>query len=416
MKFEVVKLAARNILRNQRRSFVTLLAICIGVALIIVLDGFMGAFLNLMISSVVEGRTGALQVHRVGYAQNAYTDPLAYRFPYSQEMVSKITGIEGVKAVSGRITFSGLITNGRSQTLFVASAADLNTEDKVTPQATIQLESGSKLLQGDTDSVLLGGELAQSLQVAPQGTKLQDGWLSFVTLSANGPQGRSNSVDVKVKGVTRSVFSFENKRVLSVPLSLAQKLLSMDNEVTELAISVDSLENLSSVVENVKSAVGSEYEVQDWKELQPFIRDVLTRQKFILGIVAATLFVMVLFGITNTMLMCVFERVREIGTLMAIGFRTQTVMKMFIWEAAILGVLGGVIGAIFGAAIVALFGKIGIQLPPNSPFGDRTMNPLLTFRIVGLSVVFAIVASVISSIIPARKASALNPVDALRSN
>lgn len=421
MNIYLVRLAIKNLWRNKRRSFVTFLAIGIGVTLVVVLKGFMAGFLSLMVEGIVEGRTGALQIHKRGAVKNSVSDPLAYVFHLTPELEQKIRAVPGVKNLSGRIFFMGIVSNGKSQTNFVATASDPQTERLVTPKSSTQVISGESLESGSSNLILVGDELAKSFSahpvpVAKQKREQGEEVFDTLTLSSTGPTGRSNSVDVQIQGITRSLFAFENKRVLSVPLKTAQELLGMDGQVTEIAVSIESLENLDAITAEIREALGSEYEVHDWKELQPFVRDVLNRQRIILGTIGLVLLVMVLFGITNTMLMCVFERIREIGTMLAIGIKQFDVIMLFLVEAAVLGVVGGIFGAVAGSAIVSLFAHLGIRMPPNSMFGDRPMIPEVSTEFVLIALFSAFVGALASAAYPAWRASRLNPVDALRSS
>src|SRR5439155_12927683 len=110
------------------------------------------------------------------------------------------------------------------------------------------------------------------------------------------PEGRANALGVAVKGVSTLRLPFENKRSVVVPLSLAQELLGLKGRVTEYALEVDDPERVDEVAAGVRAAVGDGYEVHSWRELEPYVREVIRRQRFVLGVIGAILIVIVLTG------------------------------------------------------------------------------------------------------------------------
>ncbi len=400
------ELALRNVGRNRRRTVITALTIVFGVAMVVTVRGVMWGLQSMMISDTVEGRLGALQVHRAGYLDNVDSVPLSLSLPYEPALLDRVRKVPHVTGVTGRILFNGLVSNGLAQTMFVGRGLDLEREAAVCPKmATTVRTGGAPLAKGDEAQVLLGFELGQSFGVEPGKT---------VALQTTSPSGRANSLDLTVKGLSTSAFPMENKRVVTVTLPTAQALLGLEGRVTELAVSVDDLERVDEVAAALRSELGPDYEVHGWRELQPFLRDIIARQNFVLGAVATILLVIVLTSIVNTMLMSVFERVREIGTLLAVGVRRAQVMTIFLIEAAAIGALGGVLGAAAGRTIVAVVAALGIRFELSGLGAVNVLRPQVTWTFVGSAVVVALVAALGAALWPAWRASRMNPVDALR--
>jgi putative ABC transport system permease protein len=399
-------LAARNVARNRRRSLVTLAAVLLGVTAVLVLRGFIDGFIRLMVDDIVQGKTGALQVHTTGYMESSDALLLEPSIPYDEALLARIRAVPGVTGVTGRIQFSGLVSNGLSQTMFVGRALDLATEKQAVPRAGFDvLPGGRALAQGDHAQAILGNELARSF-----------GAVERVTLASSSPKGRANSLDVSVQGLSVSSLPFENKRVVAVPLKLAQELLGMEGRVTELAVAVDDLRNVERIAAALRQELGPQYEVHTWQELQPFVRDIITRQRYVMGLISLILFVIIITGIINTMLMSVFERVREIGTMLAVGMRRRQVLAMFLVEATLLGVLGGVGGVLLGSAIVRAMAARGIPMGSMIGSGSSSvLRPELSPSFVLLTLAVAVVGALVASAWPAWRASRLDPVEALRS-
>src|SRR5262249_39283155 len=150
-----------------------------------------------------------------------------------------------------------------------------------------------------------------------------------------------------------------------------------------------------------------------WRDVDPMTRDRTTVIRWVLGFVALVLFLLVATGIVNTMLMSVYERVREIGTMLAVGVKRRQVMMLFLWEALALGLCGSCGGASLGLAVVAFLGRRGVSIRP--PGSDASvMFPHVSWAFLGLLVVFALVGTVGAALYPSRKAAKLRPVEALR--
>ena len=292
------------------------------------------------------------------------------------------------------------------RTMFVGRGLDLATEKQAVPRAGFDvLPGGRALTAGDHAQAILGNELARSF-----------GGVERVTLASSSPKGRANSLDVSVEGLSVSSLPFENKRVVAVPLKLAQELLGMEGRVTELAVAVDDLRDLERIAAELRAALGPQYEVHTWQELQPFVRDIISRQRFVMGLISVILFVIIITGIINTMLMSVFERVREIGTMLAVGMKRRQVLAMFMLEATLLGVLGGVGGVLLGSALVRAIAAKGIPMSMVANSGSHSvLRPELSPSFVVLTLAVAVVGALGAAAWPAWRASRLDPVEALRS-
>jgi putative ABC transport system permease protein len=400
-------IAVRNVSRNRRRSAITLGAMVTGVAFLTILKGFIGGAAQLMIDDVVKGRTGAVQIHRAGYLDSVDASPLKLNMPYTPEFLEKVKSVEGVTGVSGRLQFSGMVSNGKSQTMVVGRGLDVEHEKQACPNSGVEVRDGERLAPGDENVALIGYELAQSFQVQPKA--------NFVNVTSSSPEGRANALDLTVKGLSASNFPFENKRVVTVPLKTAQALVGLDGRVTEYAVGVTNSDKADEVAKRLQAALGPEYEVHTWRDVQPFVRDVINRQSFILGLFAFVLFVIVLTVIINTLLMTVFERVREIGTMLAVGVRRRQILLLFIMEAAVIGVIGGALGAGVGRAVVFAVAYRGIPMNLAGTSGQAMLRPFVSATFILGAIAVSILGALLAAAYPAWRASRLNPVDALRS-
>lgn len=402
-------LALRNVVRNARRSVVTLCAIALGVLVVVVLKGGADGFIALVVASVVDGRTGALQVHRKGYFEEREALPLHLAMPRSAALEATILGVPGVKGLAPRIHFAGLLSDGASQANVVGTAIDPALERRACPNWGKDLLPGSvDLAPEDRGQALLGVALAASLKATPGGA-------AHLTLSASSPGGRMNALDLEVKGVTETMLRFENKRQLTVPLAFAQALLGLEGQVTEYAVAVEDLSALDQVAAALRERLGPEYEVQTWRQAQPYMFGVVRRQEGVVLIAGVIFFLAIATGIANAMATSVLERVREVGTMLAFGMRRRAILALFVLEALTIGAAAGVVGALLGRAGVWAMAQVGFPVRAILSPGVVLVRPEVSWSFTALSVLAAGVVAVVAAALPALKASRLDPVEALRS-
>lgn len=409
MHLQLLPLALRSLARNKRRSGLTMGAITVGVAVVVFAHAFILGFLGSMTEQTIKSRTGHLQVHKKGYMEALEAAPLNLDMEDSPALMARIQGVPGVHAVSRRMRFAGMASNGSKSTMVMITAFDVDQENRVCPGRTTEFQGGGQghpLNNNAGQDVVLGGEMAHGMGVAPGGS---------ITITASGREGAMNALDLTVAGITRGAALMEAKRVAFVPLAVAQQLTQMNGRLTEIAIAVDPRADVEDVAQHLRLALGEEYEVSTWLELTPFFRDALFRVRVILGGLGFVLFLMVVFIIVNTMAMAVHERTREIGTMLAVGVRRRQVLRLFMLEAVLLGVFGGLLGAGLGWIVtssIAWSGGVEIS-PPGAAF-KQIILPFPNNLLALAAIVASMIAAVLAAARPARTASRLNPSEALR--
>ncbi len=399
----LILLSLRNLTRNKRRTLITALAIVFGAAAIICLQGFANGFVTNLIEAVVLSKLGPIQVFRKGYI--GADDPLKLTIAESPELLATIRAVPGVTAVAPRISFDGMVSNGSESTLFMATAIDPAQEYQVCPKRVTRVAPGSQPLGVDQDGRgLIGKTLAEALG-AKVGTTL--------VMQAAGPHASSNALDFEVSGFLPTQNIAESKRLATVTLGFAQDLLRMHGRITEYAIGISDLEQADQVAQKLRAALGDEYEVTTWYELDVATRTRQNSLTYVMLFIALVLFLLVATGIINTMLMSVYERVREIGTMLAVGVRRWQVTSLFLWESIFLGLISAACGTTIGYTAVYALGRHGVAVYP--PGGDKTViYPYIGFHFLALVVIFVLVGTMLSALYPAWKASRLDPVEALR--
>ncbi len=426
----LLKLAIRNLRRNRRRSAITLAAMVIGTVAMTCLRGFINGQQRIIVENQVAGRMGAVQVHKKGYIANVLTSPLALDMADTPELRLKLAKLPGVVAVAPRIEFGAMLSTpdkkpqpedgsslpeaDQGKTSFImATAIDPQAEALVTPLRHSFIRNGKLFVSVEAHDIVLNEDFAHGLEVAvhPAGTPLPP-IEQQLALLAPDRDGALNGENV-VMGAALPSFSPGDRRVGLVPLATAQRILRMEGRVTEYSLAVSPFEAAARVRDAAQAALGADFEVHAWSELMPFISTLTSTQDFIFSVISGVFLAVVLLGIVNAMLMTVLERVREIGTMLAVGMRRVQIIQLFVMEGLVIGIVGGLLGVIMGYVIVTIAGHVGMPLPAPGASVPSVVRPFITpFYLVSALIGVPLGAS-LACLWPAWRASRLRPVEAL---
>lgn len=400
----LLRLAARSLLRNKGRSAISALVILIGVSQMIYGRAGTNGVVTALIEDLVQSKIGAVQIYRTGFL-DAEQDPLRFDMPDDDALIARLRAVPGVRAVSRRILFEGMLGNGHIQTVFVATAIDPQHEYQVCPRRRSQVAPGSAPLQPGGDhaaDILIGQALADGLGATVGST---------VFASSMTQGGSPNALDVTVAGLLPAGGAVDNKASAVVPLALAQSLLRMPGRVTEYVLDVQDLGRVEAVTAALHTALGDGYQVKSWRD-RPQIRDFEQSMRAMMAVAALLLSVLVGGVIINTMLMSIYERVREIGTLLAIGVRRRQVLALFLLESLLLGLFGAMGGALLGLLLIRVTGDL--RLPASELSGALIVHPQIGADSVLGTVLAAVLVTGLAGLYPAWRASRMRPIDALR--
>ncbi|MBL8910767.1 MAG: ABC transporter permease [Archangium sp.] len=401
------RLAMRNVFRARARSAITIGALFFGVAMSNILSGFVMGVGESLVAEAIESKVGSIQVHKAGYFEKRDRQPLAFNIEQSAAFESKMKSVAHVKAITPRITFQGLLTNGSRGTVSVITAVDPATVTEVLPKVNLYLE-GTPLSADDRNGAHVGQELTRALDLKP-GVPLM--------LSAQGLGGRDNALDLEPRGTLIGQNPMESKRAATVPLGFAQRLLGMENRVTEYVVAVDDVRNMNETKVALAAALGDGYEVQTWEELRPALRDLRLVQRAILGGLSFIFLIIALFGVANTLLMSVLERTKEIGTMLAVGMTRGTVARLFVLEAVLQAVVGGTLGMLVAITVIGLARSGGgFTVSMGAGQGVFRVMPTLLPAVPVIVIVATCIGSVVAALSPALRAARMRPVEALSSS
>ena len=402
----MLALALRNVTRQKAHTAMTLAAIIFGVVGLILAGGWVNDIFVQLGEALIHSQSGHLQVYKSGFYAAGSRSPEKYLIADPAPTRERVAAMSGVENVMARLNFSGLLNNGRSDLPIIGEGVEPGKEAEL--GSFLSITAGRQLTDKDTFGMLVGSGVAQGLKLKPG---------DRVTLLANALEGALNSLDVEVVGVFQSFSNDYDARALKIPLPAAQELLGTKG-VNALVVTLKKTGDTDRVAVSLKQQLGPEgMEVKTWIELNDFYEKTVELYKQQFGFLQLIILVMVLLSVTNSVNMSVFERVGEFGTMQALGNNRGEVFRLIVTESVVLGLVGGILGVLLGVALALIISSIGIPMPPppNANLGYTARIQILPYSLF-LSAAVGFTATVLAVILPARRVSRIEVVDALRQN
>jgi len=400
---QLLKMAIRDLGRNKRRSILSALAVSIATTLLIFMASVVRGEFRGALQNGIRLQTGHLQVRSVSYDENKVSLAWEDLVDNPAQVIDQLKSLPQVVDATPRLIASGIISLGDNsrgvQVLGIDPAAEAN---QIFRQGVI---AGDFLTSDDREGILIGKPLAERF-------KLNTG--DRVNLLINTSNGDVDEQSFTVRGIyTTNVFPYDENTVF-MPLAKAQTFAAAENHASFIFVLLNDQEQTEPVAAALTSSV---YEVVTWQDLNELSMQfeqfagayMVILYLIILGITATV--------VTNTLVMAVYERTREIGVLAAIGMKGGRIMSAFLTEAALLATGGVIGGLILGGLITAYVGSTGLVIPATQGvtgilIGDKIYPYLVTQDVLSLTIT-AYVITLIASLYPATLAARMEPVEAL---
>jgi putative ABC transport system permease protein len=408
---KLFKIAVRNLSRYKRRTFLTASLIAIGVMFVLVFIAASSSFKYIMIGQITDSMLGHLQVHKRGYVASIDSLPLTLNLSAKaeQKLEHILEDIPEIEAFSPRIKFGGMFSNFIETTNIRLNGVEPEKEIATVPLFLARIKQGEKSIQ--EGEILIPELLANGMK-----TKVAD----TVVVIATNRDGSVNGKQFVVGGIIESVTG-PGGRDGYIHIQDAMEILRLEErEISEVAVRLKDFDRLDAVSRQLDKRLSGElnkegkpvFDVRTWEKLSPFYNvarmiDVMT------FFIKLMLIAIVLVSIMNVMIMAVYERIREIGTISAIGTMPQKILSLFLIEGFTLGVFGAVVGNILALAVVFLINLVKITFNFGRQSG-LVLSPSLNTSDILLISAIVIIVSVAAALQPAFKASRMEPVEALR--
>jgi len=429
---DIFRLSINSLTHRGLRSWLTILGIIIGVAAVVAMLSI-GTGMEQSIEAQMSGLGADILTLSPGYTQAQGTqggfDQMRRQMESmfgggnaetsNDDPILTDTDMYSLYEVEGVEYVAGIISENRIEVKYLSQSVNVNIEgvDPVVwaQMATSTLYSGRFLNYGDSNSVVVGYSFANDMFEQPLGVNTQ----------------------VKIEGTTFKIVGILDQsgtgnfggddRTIFMTHSDARNLIDdIDaNEYSSIEIKIADTEKVDEITENIERALYYSRmvneETQDFTVSSPtsMIETITSTMEtlsfFLIGIAAISLLVGAI-GIANTMFMSVMERTRLIGIFKSLGTRNSEIMKLFLTESAVIGLMGGLLGIFLGLILVGLISSAGLSFMGMGKMGGTTTSvAIVTPELIIFALVFSTIIGIISGLIPARKASKLQIVEAMRS-
>ncbi len=401
----LLTIAWRNIWRNSRRSVIVLSSIVVGVAAVMFNDGLSVGMVQQMLENSIGSHVAHIQIHAKGYNDNRV---LQNYIPHPGDVETALEETAGVRHWSRRVLTFGLLSSALNSSGGRIVGVEPQKETQIT---TIKRSiTEGRYLTDAPHEVVIGRHLANKLKVGV-GDK--------VVGMASALSGDVGSDLFRVVGIFETVSSEFDKSYMFTSIENARSMLELEKQVLEYAVIVDNIENVEEVAARLQRQLGNSYEVLTYIDILPLIVAQVDMYKQMMYYVYMFIGLAMIFGIVNTMLMSVYERIQEFGVLMAIGMRNGRIFWMVIVEAAILGAIGTVAGLALGILLILAFSNSGIDFSVFAEgltsFGvGAVIYPRLTLQSIWSVMLIIPLTTILGAVYPAIRATRLQPVTAIR--
>lgn len=381
----------------------TLSAVILGVAGLILAGGFVKDIFFQLGEAVIHSQTGHIQVSREGFIERGARQPERFLIDAPQVLATTLRGTPGVVEVAARLSFSGLLNNGKRDLAIIGEGIEADKEARLGSYLTML--SGRPLRNDDQFGILVGQGVAASLGLTVG---------EPVTIVTNTTDGALNTLDFEVVGIFQSFSKDFDARAVRIPLKAAQTLMLTDG-ANLMVLSLGRTTDTDTSMARLLHALPIGIEARTWYELSDFYEKAVQLYDRQFGVLQLIILFMVLLSVANTVNMSVAERLAEFGTLQALGNTRAVVFRLVVLENLILGAVGAGAGLVIGLVSAEVISAIGIPMPapPNSNQGYTAyIRPDLSTILTAFGIGF--LATALASLLPARRVARTPIVDALR--
>jgi len=398
----MIKTALRNLGRNKRRTILTFSILSVGIIYYIVIQGMLDGFELESIRNFINLESGHLKITASNYNPETFENRIQ-DFP---GLEAKLLKYPFIKAVSPRLKLVGTLDNGIDLYPVVIVGIDPPRDTMV-----FELEKYCKDPQLEGNGLWIGSEIARKFS-------LKQG--DFVYLTFKGKKDAIISREFQVQGIIDSPSFINNNVLVYAHLKTLDELGGFNGEISEVIVLTDRAKNVGKYKEILSGELPG-LEIKTWVEEGRDFLSISQAKRSAQFLLIFFIIIIGIIGTTNTLLIGLYERIQEIGTLKALGMTDTEVMKLFILEGILIGVAGSVFGILTGVIINYFFAKYGTNwsylLPKDMNWGYRVAGVVKSswnLTSIWLSLLLGPASTFGASYIPARKARQLTPAECLR--
>jgi putative ABC transport system permease protein len=405
-----IKLAWRNVWRNKRRTILTMLTIIAGGAMIIFMNAIAKGGHDQMIEDAIALNVGHIQIHEKGYNDNLTID---YAFQPTNELLQALKNDPQINSFTKRVIAAGMLSvEDKSIGVFIQGIDPIN-EIQVS-HLNERIQAGRYLLPKDSRHIVLGATLAKkaNLKVGNE-----------VAIISQGFDGSIAAEQFEVVGIFSCGNPEYDRELALIPIQTAKDVFSMMGYIHAITIRIDDIGYIKPVKQRLhqfNKYDDVELEILDWSELMPELVQFIVMDDIMAYIFDFILFMIVAFGILNTIQMSVFERTREFGVMLSIGTAPRMITSVVLIESVFISLIGITIGTIAGTLVSYYFTlhpmDFAAYAEETGVWGVTmtTFPAKITWKNLTVTMSSVFVLGVLFSYFPARRAAKLKPIEAIR--
>lgn len=400
----ITVLAWRNLWRNHRRTAIMVTAISIGVWAMIFMTALMRGMVNDMVRDGIRALPGQVQIHHPDFRDDPSVNNL---LPLTDTEISRLFATAEIESWASRVKVPAVISSERESRGVTLFGIDPLQEQSINALGS-ETVAGRGLEGVDDPGIVIGRKLAEKLDTEVG---------KRVVLMSQDPQNEIADRGFRIVGLFEAKLASYEEVLVFAGKSTVQKMLLIGDQVSEVAVMGDGYRNIDSIYEKVNALTGNGAEVLPWQELDTYLGSMLKVMDGFVLVWMIVIFLALSFGLVNTLIMAIFERVREIGLMLALGMRPSSILGQIIVEATLLLMLGLVIGnTLAWASVVPLRDGIDISIVAEGMemFGAASiLYPELEWRDVVTANVVVLTLGFLASLAPAWRASRYEPIEAI---
>ncbi|MEA5031117.1 MAG: FtsX-like permease family protein [Sphaerochaeta sp.] len=407
MTMKLIHVAFRNISRNRRRSLLSGIAIAVASMSIVFLFAMVQGMRDDMAQNLATYYTGEVRIRNAQYEEYERYNPIHLTVDW-QRIDQALAKRSDVTAYVPRILFpSAFYVNGGNHPA-VGIGADFSREAEYSDFAA-SIKEG-RIPDAGKNEMLIGSVLARDLKL---------GIGDKVTIISSTAARGNNAMTLEIVGLAAFPVASLNSQFFWAPLDRVQHFLRMDNEVLEVLVMVEDDERkaAAAIKADLEPALGSALDIQAFNDIS-MMYGFIELAQYIYYFIGVFFLLLGSTVIINTTMMVIYERMREIGTLGALGMHGKELTRLFFLEGVFISAIGAAVGVLVGAGITVYLGKFGLNFTDALSGIDMEISSVLYPRFniwtTLIVYVYSVVISAAATLIPSRKASRIEPVEALR--
>jgi ABC-type lipoprotein release transport system permease subunit len=398
------RLSWRYLWRNHRRTLIMLLAISVGVWAMIFMTALMRGMVDQMIEDGIDALPGYVQIHHRAYRDDPNVEN---SLPPPTSGLRAALESPPANAWAARVKVPAMISSERNSRGVMLLGVDPRAETALgfDPSSIVE----GRFLEGPDDQGLVVGRKMLARLETDLGKR--------VVIMSQDPDNNIADRGFRIVGVFEGKLSAQEEHLVYVALGTSQALLGIGDKVSEIAVTGGDYRDVSALYDSVRKAAGDDVEVLPWTELDTYLGLMLGVMDGFVLIWVCVIFLALSFGLVNTLMMAVFERVREIGLMQALGMKPASILYQVLLESMMLLLLGLLLGNVL-AVLSILPIRDGIDLSVVAEGiemmgASSTLYPALKAKDLILANTVVIVLGILTSLIPAWRAARYRPVEAI---